>query len=169
MFQGSGQRLTTFGFEYYGHPKHRDDGYVMWQVDGQPTHRVGAGAVGADPLPTGSGIARRVIPEEPMAIILNLGMSRACLIFRSTRPPLSDAMTMRIANWQTIDLSTMTFPGEMLVDYVRVYQRKNEINIGCDPVDYPTAKYIQDHLDPYMSACFVASHLTLLFARVRFA
>lgn len=49
----------------------------------------------------------------------------------------------------------MLFPGEMKVDYVRVYQRKNEINIGCDPKDYPTAKYINDHLEAFMGASFV--------------
>ncbi|KAJ2934244.1 hypothetical protein H1R20_g2843, partial [Candolleomyces eurysporus] len=129
MFQGSGERFTSFGFEYYGNPERRDQGYVMWQVDGSPTHRVGYGAVGPDPEPTGAGIGQRIIPEEPMAIILNLGMS---------------------PNWQTIDISTMLFPGEMKVDYVRVYQRKNEINIGCDPKDYPTAKYINDHLQAFM-------------------
>lgn len=43
----------------------------------------------------------------------------------------------------------MQFPGEMLIDYVRVYQRKGEINVGCDPKDYPTKKYIDDHLQAY--------------------
>jgi hypothetical protein len=49
----------------------------------------------------------------------------------------------------------MLFPGEMKVDYVRVYQRKNEINIGCDPKEYPTAKYINDHLEAFMGASSV--------------
>ena len=53
----------------------------------------------------------------------------------------------------------MLFPGEMKVDYVRVYQRKNEINIGCDPKDYPTAKYINDHLEAFMGA-----HIVLLLS-----
>ncbi|KAF6743434.1 beta-glucan synthesis-associated protein-domain-containing protein [Ephemerocybe angulata] len=128
MFQGSGAKFTSFGFEYYGHPQHRDDGYVMWQVDGKPTHRVGAGAVGADMGAGGAMIGRRLIPEEPMALVLNLGMS---------------------PNWQDIVESSMMFPGEMLVDYVRVYQRKNEINVGCDPKGYPTKKYIDDHLEAY--------------------
>ena len=29
------------------------------------------------------------------------------------------------------------------VDWVRVYQRKDAINVGCDPKDYPTAAYIE--------------------------
>ena len=59
---------------------------------------------------------------------------------------------MPLANWQTIDLSSMQFPGVMLIDYVRVYQRQGHTNFGCDPNDRPTAGYINDHLDAYTSA-----------------
>lgn len=52
----------------------------------------------------------------------------------------------------------MVFPGEMLVDYVRVYQRRDAINVGCDPKDYPTKKYIDDHLQAYSGAYFVFTH-----------
>jgi hypothetical protein len=55
-------------------------------------------------------------------------------------------------NWQTIDLTTMVFPAEMLVDYVRVYQRDGETNIGCNPPDYPTTDYINQHYAAYSSA-----------------
>ena len=48
----------------------------------------------------------------------------------------------------------MIFPSEYLIDYVRVYQRKDEVNIGCDPDDFPTAKYINDHLEAYMGEFF---------------
>ena len=30
----------------------------------------------------------------------------------------------------------------MRVDYVRVYQPKGNIQIGCDPADFPTMAYI---------------------------
>ncbi|KIM89874.1 hypothetical protein PILCRDRAFT_812656 [Piloderma croceum F 1598] len=43
------------------------------------------------------------------------------------------------ANWQTIDLTTMDFPAEMLIEYARVYRLKGQTNIGCDPPNYPTA------------------------------
>jgi Beta-glucan synthesis-associated protein SKN1/KRE6/Sbg1 len=45
----------------------------------------------------------------------------------------------------------MEFPAVMLVDYVRVYQRSGQTNVGCDPSDYPTAAYINNHLDSYTS------------------
>lgn len=49
----------------------------------------------------------------------------------------------------------MIFPSEYLIDYVRVYQRKDEVNIGCDPSDFPTAKYINDHLEAYMGELYL--------------
>lgn len=50
----------------------------------------------------------------------------------------------------------MTFPAEMLIDYVRVYQRKGYENIGCDPQDYPTMDYINRHPVAYNSlSCFL--------------
>ncbi|KAF8504556.1 beta-glucan synthesis-associated [Russula emetica] len=128
IFEGSGQVFHTFGFEYFANPKSRQDGFITWQMDGQPTIRMGAGAVGPDQGSDGSGVSARLIPEEPMSIVINLGMS---------------------PNWQSIDLSTMTFPSEMLVDYVRVYQRTGQTNIGCDPPDYPTADYINRHYEAY--------------------
>jgi beta-glucanase (GH16 family) len=42
-----------------------------------------------------------------------------------------------------IDTSRLQFPAVMEVDYVRVYQKKGKINVGCDPVGFPTAEYIE--------------------------
>jgi beta-glucan synthesis-associated protein KRE6 len=63
-------------------------------------------------------------------------------------------MMSGIANWETIDLTTMVFPAEMLVDYVRVYQRKGSPNVGCSPTAYPTADYINNHREAYQSVSF---------------
>lgn len=125
MFQGSGQVFKTLGFEYWADPNKRDEGFITWQTDGKPSVTMYASAMDQDPL---VNISRRLIPEEPMAMVLNLGMSH---------------------NWQTIDFTTMEFPAIMLVDYVRVYQRSGHTNIGCNPPDYPTADYISQHLDAY--------------------
>ena len=60
----------------------------------------------------------------------------------------------------------MKFPAEMLVDYVRIYQRKGQQNIGCSPDDYPTEEYIRDHWQAYNSesgvACFTVIGCLLL-------
>ncbi|KAJ7639165.1 beta-glucan synthesis-associated [Roridomyces roridus] len=121
-FQGSGKTMVTYGFEYWSDPKDPSGGFITWQVDGKQSIRMAASAVSGDP--NGSGVGQRLIPVEPMSIILNLGISN---------------------NWQQINLDSMVFPAEMLVDYVRVYQRDGETNLGCDPPDYPTMDYINNH------------------------
>lgn len=50
--------------------------------------------------------------------------------------------------FQTVDFSHLTFPAQMLIDYIRVYQRP-EGRMGCDPADRPTADYIARHADAY--------------------
>ncbi|KAI0777564.1 beta-glucan synthesis-associated [Trametes elegans] len=131
MFQGSGAKFKTLGFEYWANPKHRDEGFITWQVDGKKTVRMAASSMGPDTGEDGSQVSQRLIPEEPMSIVLNLGISK---------------------NWQTISLETMIFPAIMQIDYVRVYQRSGATNIGCDPKDYPTADYINSHTEAYSNA-----------------
>jgi len=128
VFQGSGAQFIKFGFEYWSNPSNPDEGYVQWQVNEQLTHRVSALAMGPDQGPLGTGVSRRLIPEEPMSIVLDLAIS---------------------PNWQVIDLSTLVFPAVMQVDYVRVYQREGHTNVDCSPPDYPTAEYINKHLEAY--------------------
>jgi beta-glucanase (GH16 family) len=135
IFEGTGQQFSTFGFEYWSDPSNRQDGFITWQVNGSMSARVGASAFGPDQDAGGTGVGQRLIPEEPMSIVLNLGIS---------------------PNWQTIDTSTMQFPAVMLIDYVRVYQRKGLTNVGCDPKDYPTTDYINNHLDAYTNAQLTA-------------
>ena len=46
-------------------------------------------------------------------------------------------------NFAQLDLDLLQFPTTMSIDYIRVYQPKNAISIGCDPPNFPTAQYIQ--------------------------
>ncbi|OBZ77829.1 Beta-glucan synthesis-associated protein KRE6 [Grifola frondosa] len=128
MFQGSGQVFTPLGFEYWANPSSPAEGFITWQVNGQPSVTMGASAMAADQDTGGSMVSQRLVPEEPMSIVLNSGIS---------------------PNWQTIDLSTMVFPAIMQIDYVRVYQRVGQQNIGCDPPGYPTLNYINSHQEAY--------------------
>ena len=45
-------------------------------------------------------------------------------------------------NFGFIDFEHILFPSKMRVDWIRVYQDPNMINIGCDPPDFPTKAYI---------------------------
>ncbi|KIY66939.1 glycoside hydrolase family 16 protein [Cylindrobasidium torrendii FP15055 ss-10] len=122
---GAQREFVQYGFEYWADTKHREDGFITWMVDGKPTTRLGARAMGADAQ---TEVGQRLIPEEPMSIVINLGISE---------------------NWQEIDLATMVFPAEMLVDYVRVYQREDAMDVGCSPEGYPTKEYIEAHKEAY--------------------
>jgi beta-glucanase (GH16 family) len=50
-------------------------------------------------------------------------------------------------NFGVIDFQHLTFPATMRVDWIRVYQRADSINIGCDPKDFPTEAYINQFVD----------------------
>ena len=67
-------------------------------------------------------------------------------------------------SFQTVDLTAMTFPAEFLIDYVRVYQRKGQTNVGCNPPRFPTTDYIANHPIAYNSECMhtaCSSYLSL--------
>lgn len=134
-FDIPGGRYSTYGFEYYANPKDRDNSFVTWQIDGKPTVTFKPGATGPDKGPGGSMVGQRIVPEEPLYAIMNMGISDG---------------------WTQIQYDTLQFPAEMKIDYVRIYQRKGETNVGCDPPDYPTTQYIQDHLDQYMNRDLLA-------------
>ncbi|KAF5363745.1 hypothetical protein D9756_000195 [Leucocoprinus leucothites] len=106
---------SIYSFEYK--PGY-DDAYITWVSDSQVSWTLNAGGVGPDEAVQ---ISARPIPQEPMYIIINLGMSK---------------------NFGTVDFAHLTFPNHLRVDYVRVYQPMHSVNIGCSPPDYPTEKYI---------------------------
>ena len=59
--------------------------------------------------------------------------------------PCSQYLIMNLGmseNFGVVDLEHLTFPTTMRVDWIRVYQPKDAINIGCDPKDFPTEAYI---------------------------
>lgn len=95
-------------FEYTANPDARADGYISWVSDGVQSWTVKADATAANPR---TEVGRRIIPEEPLALVFNLGMSNG---------------------FQNVDFSNMHFPDTMLIDYVRIYQREG-MTLGCDP------------------------------------
>lgn len=100
-----------------------DDGYIRWFVGENPTFTLYSTSL----HPNGN-IDWRRISKEPMSAVMNLGISN---------------------NWAYIDWQYLFFPVTMSIDYVRLYQPKGSNSITCDPEDYPTYDYIQDHLAAY--------------------
>lgn len=70
----------------------------------------------------------RIIPNEPMYFIINIAVSK---------------------NFAGGPNAIILDPGELFVDYVRVYQHPDRINVGCSPPDYPTADYIIENKELY--------------------
>lgn len=66
-----GTTFTKFGVEYWSDPSSRDDGFVEWVAD-VPVCRIDNNVLSGDPS---VNISSRLIPEEPMSIILNLAIS----------------------------------------------------------------------------------------------
>ncbi|KAJ6466948.1 beta-glucan synthesis-associated [Mycena sanguinolenta] len=114
--------FSEYGFEYqpgFG------DAYISWISDGVIAWTINAAGMAAD---SQTQIGARPVPQEPMYILANLGMS---------------------TNFGTVDLEHLTFPTTLKLDYVRVYQYPDQINIGCDPPDFPTSAYINTYLEAY--------------------
>ncbi|KAG8769431.1 hypothetical protein FRC12_004967 [Ceratobasidium sp. 428] len=118
--QGAGC-FTTYGFEYAP----GKDGYIEWVNDAKPAWQIRAAGMGPD---SRTMVGARPVPEEPLYILANLGISYG---------------------FGGIDFENLVFPVYMLIDYVRVYQPSNKRNIGCDPPSFPTANYINTYIEAY--------------------
>ncbi|CAN3373420.1 hypothetical protein DIURU_000351 [Diutina rugosa] len=112
--------FQIYGFEYLND---QDNGYLQWFIGPDPTMTVHSWAL----HPNGN-IGWRTLSKEPMSIIMNMGISN---------------------NWAYIDWNALKFPVTFRIDSVRVYQPKDQINVGCDPPGYPTQEYINKHKDIY--------------------
>ncbi|KAH9476791.1 Beta-glucan synthesis-associated protein KRE6 [Psilocybe cubensis] len=119
------QCSSVYGFEY---KPGFDDGYITWVSSGQLSWTLKGPAMGAN---TESEISQRPISSEPMYIIANLGLS---------------------LGFGTVDFDNLIFPATMSIDYIRVYQPADSLNVGCDPKDFPTAKYIETFQRAYTNA-----------------
>jgi hypothetical protein len=68
-----GGGFGVYSYEWWANPGSRNEGYIQWSVDGADTWRVNTSALVGDSV---TGISDRLIPEEPMYLILNFGMAR---------------------------------------------------------------------------------------------
>ncbi|KIY45188.1 glycoside hydrolase family 16 protein [Fistulina hepatica ATCC 64428] len=120
---------ATYGYEWWSDPDNRDDGYIAWYSMGTETWKATAATIGPN---NKSEVSQRLIPEEPMYVILNLGMA---------------------PSFEKQDFKHLQFPSTMYIDYVRIYQRDDvENGLTCDPTNRPTTQYIADHATAYNDA-----------------
>ncbi|CCM05196.1 uncharacterized protein FIBRA_07405 [Fibroporia radiculosa] len=121
-YQNNGGGYSIYGIQYQ---PGFDDAYITWIVDNSIAWTLDVAGMGADNY---TQIQARPVPQEPMYLIMNLGIS---------------------LNFGPVDFAGLIFPAVMRVDYVRVYQDPDNINIGCDPEDFPTAAYINEYIEAY--------------------
>lgn len=100
------------------------NGDLIWFVGDSPVWRLDGRAIG----PNGN-IGQRIVPEEPMSIIANFGMSSG----------FSDLNLTGIAP---------LLPATMRIDYIRIYQDDSG-EMTCDPSGYETTTYINEHIEAY--------------------
>ncbi|KAK0555810.1 hypothetical protein OC845_000067 [Tilletia horrida] len=129
-YERSGKEFAVYGVEYQAASELQDDGYITWLSDGDKAWTLHGPALGPNPL---TEIGQRIIPQEPLYPIINLGMS---------------------ASFTWVDWEKLHFPTEMLVDYIRIWQPEDAINIGCDGLDdsMPTSPYLAKHAEIYRNA-----------------
>ncbi|KAI9817058.1 MAG: hypothetical protein M1832_004776 [Thelocarpon impressellum] len=116
-----GKQYQTYAFEYTPGA----EGTVVFHVGNDATWKMDARSVG----PNGN-IGQRVLPEEPMSLIMNFGLSES--FAQLDLPGLSKLM-----------------PATMRFDYVRIYQDADKQIVSCDPPGYETTKYIREHAEAY--------------------
>ncbi|KAJ6546811.1 glycoside hydrolase family 16 protein [Mycena capillaripes] len=122
----NGNGFLSYGLEWFSNSNKRESGYINWLTGGEKRWTLTPATIGPDDQ---SNISQRLITEEPMYLVFNLGMS---------------------PGFQHQDFKHMVFPAQMLIDYVRVYQPSGVKNgMTCDPPDRPTADYIERHIGAY--------------------
>lgn len=118
----NGKQYQTYSFEY----KTGDEGFITWYVGEDKTWTMNALATRAN-----GNIGTRTIPEEPMSIIANFGMSNS------------------FAAINIEDIEANDLPAIMRIDYIRIYQPEDAQMMTCDPEGYETTEYIRTHPEPY--------------------
>ncbi|KAH9927250.1 beta-glucan synthesis-associated [Fomitopsis serialis] len=121
-YEGETGCFSVYGVEY---KPGFDNAYVTWISDNKHAWTLNVAGLAAD---SRVEISARPVSQEPMYVIMNLGMSH---------------------NFGDVDLAAIPFPVHLRVDYIRVYQPSDSTNIGCDPEDFPTAKYISEYPEAY--------------------
>lgn len=114
--------FQTYAFEYT--PGSTSSSMIQWYVGGEANWKLTAPAIG----PNGN-IKSRPISEEPMSIIMNLGLS---------------------SSFAYIDWADLKFPAVMKIDYVRIYQSGTP-SVTCDPAGWETTDYIARHPQAYQN------------------
>ncbi|KAF9822096.1 hypothetical protein IEO21_00090 [Rhodonia placenta] len=121
-YQLTGGQFSVYGIQYQ---PGFDNAYISWITGGEVAWTLQQAGLAAD---SQVEISSRPVPQEPMYLIMNLGIS---------------------PQFGFVDFANLVFPSVLKVDYVRVYQDPNNLNRGCDPPNFPTQAYINTYMKAY--------------------
>ncbi|KAJ5666729.1 hypothetical protein N7462_011138 [Penicillium macrosclerotiorum] len=116
----NGTEYQNFAFEYTPGAT----GNVTWFVGADKTWTLDGRAIG----PNGN-VGQRMIPLEPMSVVMNLGMADN---FAPQNHTIREYM-----------------PAYLRFDYIRIYQDPDDVSITCDPPGWETTGYIEAHRRAY--------------------
>jgi beta-glucan synthesis-associated protein KRE6 len=116
-----GVQYQKFAFEYV--PGGDENAFIAWTIGDEEMMKFDARAIG----PNGN-VGQRLVSEEPMSLILNLGISHS---------------------WVDIQFENLRFPTTLNIDYVRWYQKEDQQMVTCDPPGFETTDYIRRHPKAY--------------------
>jgi hypothetical protein len=128
----NGTEYQTYSFEYTPGA----EGNVTWFVGAEKTWTLDGRAIG----PNGN-VGQRMIPLEPMALVMNMGMADN---FAPQNKSIRDYM-----------------PAFLRFDYVRIYQDPDDESVTCDPPGWETTQYIKDHPNAYANQNFTTWYVSL--------
>ncbi|KAG2489210.1 hypothetical protein HYH03_012234 [Edaphochlamys debaryana] len=104
--------------------------YIRWYINDVLIQEINKKALVARTNLINESVAERFIPLEPSYVNIFLAMS-------NTFAPIAPDVPL---------------PATMEVDYIRIWQQKDQINIGCSPPDFPTQDYINKNRDMYLAS-----------------
>ncbi|KAI9911443.1 hypothetical protein PsorP6_009763 [Peronosclerospora sorghi] len=129
-----------------------ENGYVRWMLDGCPIFEVTTEALTIVPQNAHKTNPVKVMPEEPMYLIVNVALSSAW----GATPPNPGGTCRGDGRDETINRICNEFPMYLKLDYIRLYQDLGAdlppdtyMHIGCDPKSHPTKEWIEGHRDEY--------------------
>ncbi|KAG6963296.1 hypothetical protein JG688_00008203 [Phytophthora aleatoria] len=123
-----------------------DDGYVRWEVEGNPLYEIAAATVTNPPQDAAQMNPKKIMIEEPLYIIFNVALSSS---WGSKPPNAGTSGCYGDGKDNKTNAICDAFPMKMKIDYVRVYQDTSTMAYGCDPASHPTKQWIEDNIDSY--------------------
>ncbi len=139
-------RMQTYRVEWDPPEEDGSGGYIRWYTNGAFVYSIKGESLNI----TGSEI-----PSEAMYVIMNTAVASSwgfpvpcpsgctCECFECGNPDCECSLPAGYCD---------NFPASFEIDYVRVYQAKNEPkhHLGCSPEKKPTALFIEGHRKRYM-------------------